>query len=66
MSDKPSGRNPATNSGSDSAIHHKGTAHSQYSSTPKVERSTPITNRHTNGAVGSATPGKTGERNAVK
>ncbi|MFM0500350.1 hypothetical protein [Paraburkholderia caffeinilytica] len=66
MSDKSSGRNPATNAGSDSAVHHKGTAHGQYSSTPKVERSTPVTNRHPNGAVGNGTPLKADQRSAVK
>ncbi|MDR8399217.1 hypothetical protein NE850_23120 [Paraburkholderia sp. USG1] len=66
MSDKSSGRNPATNSGSDSAVHHKGTAHSQYSDTAKVERSTPVTNRHPNGAVGNGKPGKSSDRSDVR
>ncbi|NPT36330.1 hypothetical protein [Paraburkholderia xenovorans] len=43
MADSSSGRNPATNAGSDSAKHHVGTASAQYGSTPKAAPSVPTT-----------------------
>ena len=42
MADSSSGRNEF-NSGSDSAVHHKGTAQQQYDRTPKASPSTPTT-----------------------
>lgn len=64
--DKSSGRNPATNSGSDSAKHHKGTAHDQYRDTGKAERSTPVQGPGGRSVVGNGRPPKADERSAVK
>ena len=57
MTDKSSGRDPQTNSGSDSGHHYKGTAHNQYHDISKTGAATPVTNQHPNGAVGNK-PGK--------
>ncbi|WP_162600940.1 hypothetical protein [Paraburkholderia sp. C35] len=65
MSDKSSGRNEY-NAGSDSAKHHTGTAHEQYSRIPDTNRSERVTNTHPNGAVGNDKPPKSDERSAVK
>ena len=42
MSDKSSGRNEF-NAGSDSAVHHKGTATEQYKATPTIGPAVPTT-----------------------
>lgn len=63
MSDSSSGRNPATNAGSDSAKHHTGTASQQYGSTPKSGPATPVTGKLSNGYVGNRAPD---ERSTVK
>jgi hypothetical protein len=66
MIDNSSGRDPQTNSGSDSAKHHTGTAHDQYQRQPGIPKSEVVTNRHPNGAVGNGTPGKADDRSIVK
>ncbi|CAE6803113.1 hypothetical protein R75461_05284 [Paraburkholderia nemoris] len=66
MSDKSSGRNPATNAGSDSAIHQKGTASQQYGSAPAPGAATPVTGKLSSGYVGNGTPPKADQRSAVK
>lgn len=53
MSDSSSGRDPQTNSGSDSAKHHGKTAHEAYKSAPDSPLSTPITGTLSNGFVGN-------------
>lgn len=43
MADQSSGRDPKTNSGSDSAKHHGGTAFEQHQRTPKTGPAVPTT-----------------------
>ena len=62
MADSSSGRNPATNSGSDSGHHYRGTAHNQYHSEPV----TPISNPAGGSIVGNGKPGKAPEASDVK
>lgn len=64
MSDKASGRNPATNAGSDSGHHYRGPASHQY----KETTATPISKPEKGSIVGNSagTPGKTDERSAVR
>jgi hypothetical protein len=66
MADQSSGRDPQTNSGSDSGHHYKGTAHNQYHATEKTGQATPNNSQHPNGAVGNGKPGKPAEDSAVK
>jgi hypothetical protein len=63
--DSSSGRNKF-NAGSDSAVHHKGTAHEQYQRTPDTPKSEPITGKHDHGFVGNGKPGPADERSKVK
>lgn len=62
MSDSSSGRDPATNSGSDSAKHYKGTAHNQYHGV----KPTPLSTSEGGSIVGNGKPPKADERSAVK
>lgn len=67
MADSRSGRNPATNSGSDSKKHYTGPASHQYSETPATPKSEVVTGTHVNGYVGNnGKPPKADERSAVK
>jgi len=58
MADQSSGRNPATNAGSDSGHHYRGTASHQYRETPATPKSEKVTGQHPNGYVGNSKPTK--------
>jgi hypothetical protein len=62
MADSSSGRNPATNSGSDSAKHYKGTAQNQYHGV----KPTPLSTSEGGSIVGNGKPGKAPEASDIK